>query len=98
MAVCDITVVPQGVDDTYAAVDEVIEVIAASGLRYEVGAMSTAVEGDLEALFAVARAAHERAFATGAHTVLTTLRLHDSRSRKPTIEDKVGRFREVRSG
>jgi len=97
LPVCDITVVPQGVDDTYAAVDEVIGVIAASGLRYEVGAMSTAVEGDLEALFAVARSAHQRAFAAGAHTVLTTLRLHDSRTREPTIEDKVGPHRELQA-
>jgi uncharacterized protein (TIGR00106 family) len=86
--VCDITVVPEGVEDGYAAVDAVIETIAASGLRYEVGAMSTAVEGDLDALFALARAADDRAFAAGATTVLTTLRVHDSRSREPTISDK----------
>lgn len=89
MPVCDITVVAEGVDDGYAAVDAVIETIVASGLRYEVGAMSTAVEGDLDALFALARAAHDRAFAAGATTVLTTLRVHDSRIREPTISDKV---------
>ena len=93
MPVCDITVVPEGVEDAYAAVDEVIGVIASSGLRYEVGAMSTAVEGDLEELFRLARATHEKAFEVGAHTVLTTLRLHDSRLREPTIEDKVGKHR-----
>ncbi len=93
MPVCDLTVVPIGVEDGYAAVDEVIAVIAASGLKYEVDAMSTAVEGELDELFAVARAAHERALRTGAHTVLTTLRIHDSRERAPTIEDKVGKHR-----
>lgn len=93
MAVCDITVVPAGVDDRYAAVDAVIETIRDSGLPYEVGAMSTAVEGDLDALFAVARAAHQRAFEEGATTVLTTLRLHDSRDRAPTIRDKVTKHR-----
>ncbi|MDP9351489.1 MAG: MTH1187 family thiamine-binding protein [Chloroflexota bacterium] len=93
MPVCDITVVPTGVEDTYAAVDAVIEVIAASGLKYEVGTMSTAVEGDLDALLALTRAAHEKAFEVGASTVLTTLRLHDSRTREPTIEDKVGKYR-----
>lgn len=89
MAVCDITVVPEGVEDSYAAVDEVIALIAASGLRYEVGAMSTAVEGKLDELFQLTRDVHERAFETGATTVLTTLRIHDSRTREPTIEDKV---------
>lgn len=95
MPVCDITVVPEGAADSYAAVDAVIELIAASGLKYEVGAMSTAVEGDLDELFALARAAHERAFEAGAHTALTTLRLHDSRTREPTIEDKVGKHRQT---
>lgn len=89
MPVCDITVVPEGVEDVYAAVDEVIRLIAKSGLKYEVGAMSTAVEGDLDALFALARAAHDRAFEAGATTVLTTFRIHDSRTLAPTIEDKV---------
>lgn len=89
MPVCDITVVPEGVEDSYEAVDAVIELIAASGLRYEVGAMSTAVEGSLDDLFALARRAHDCAFEAGAHTVLTTLRIHDSREREPTIEDKV---------
>ncbi|MDP9379471.1 MAG: MTH1187 family thiamine-binding protein [Chloroflexota bacterium] len=93
MPVCDITVVPEGVEDSYAAVGAVIELIAASGLTYEVGAMSTAVEGDLDALFALARAAHLRAFEQGATTVLTTLRIHDSRTREPSIEDKVGKHR-----
>ena len=93
MAVCDITVVPEGVPDSYAAVDAVIGVIAASGLKYEVGAMSTAVEGDLDALFSLARAAHQGAFEAGATAVLTTLRIHDSLTREPTIEDKVSKHR-----
>ncbi len=92
LPVCDITVVPLGVADSYAAVDEVIRLIAGSGLKYEVGAMSTAVEGELDTLFALARAAHERAFEVGATTVHTTLRLHDSREREPTIEDKVTHY------
>ena len=97
MPVCDITIVPLGVEDGYAAVDAVIDLIAASGLKYEVGAMSTSVEGDLDALFDLARAAHHRAFEAGATTVLTTLRLHDSRERNPTIEDKTrGRRGEAR--
>ncbi|MBA2364447.1 MAG: thiamine-binding protein [Chloroflexia bacterium] len=88
MPVCDITVVPGGVEDNYAAVDAVIETIAESGLAYEVGAMSTSVEGDLDALFDLARVAHLRAFEAGAVTVLTTLRIHDSREREPSIQDK----------
>lgn len=88
MPVCDITVVPGGVEDSYAAVDAVIETIAQSGLAYEVGAMSTSVEGDLDALFDLARTAHLRAFDVGAGSVLTTLRIHDSREREPTIQDK----------
>lgn len=89
MPVCDTTVVPEGVEDSYGAVDAVIELIAQSGLSYEVGAMSTAVEGSLDELFSLARRAHDRAFEVGARTVLTTLRVHDSRDREPTIQDKV---------
>ena len=95
MPVCDITIVPGGVADSYAAVDAVIETIAASGLPYEVGAMSTSVEGDLDALFEMAHAAHLRAFEVGANSVLTTLRLHDSREREPSIKDKTRGRRSV---
>jgi uncharacterized protein YqgV (UPF0045/DUF77 family) len=47
-------------------VEAAIAVIQASGLRYEVGALGTTVEGDADAVWATLRAAHEAVLAAGA--------------------------------
>ena len=46
------------VEDVYPVVDKAIAVIAASGVRYEVGPMETVMEGPLDRLLEVAKAAH----------------------------------------
>ena len=95
MAVCDITIVPSGgsISNVYTAVDRIIELIKKSGLKYEVGAMSTAVEGDPEALFKLAKACHEKALELGADDVLTTFRIHESRQYDDTIEGKTAKHK-----
>lgn len=43
-----IQLVPINVTDSYAKVDQAIEIIAASGLPFQVGPFSTSVEGTFE--------------------------------------------------
>ena len=95
MAVCDITVVPSGgeVKDIYRAVDKIIDIIAKSGLKYRVGAMSTAVEGKTEELFKLALLCHRKAFEEGAGDVLTTFRIHESKLYDDSIEGKTYKYR-----
>jgi uncharacterized protein YqgV (UPF0045/DUF77 family) len=53
-------------DNPHAYVEAAIAVIQASGLRYEVGALGTTLEGDADAVWTTLRAAHEAMVAAGA--------------------------------
>jgi uncharacterized protein YqgV (UPF0045/DUF77 family) len=53
-------------EDPHAYVEAAIAVIQASGLRYEVGALGTTLEGDADAVWATLRAAHDAMVAAGA--------------------------------
>jgi uncharacterized protein YqgV (UPF0045/DUF77 family) len=52
--------------DPHAHVEAAIAVIQGSGLRYEVGALGTTLEGEADAVWATLRAAHEAMLAAGA--------------------------------
>jgi uncharacterized protein (TIGR00106 family) len=97
MAVADISVVPwypvAGEEEGYAMVDEAIKVIQDSGLKYEVGAMSTSVEGSLPDILALVQKIHQIIFSLGGDRVLTTLRIDEKKSGPLTMESKVKKFR-----
>jgi uncharacterized protein YqgV (UPF0045/DUF77 family) len=57
---------PGTAEDPHAYVEAAIAVIEASGLRYEVGALGTTLEGEADAVWATLRAAHEAMLAAGA--------------------------------
>ncbi len=62
-------------DDPHAHVEAAIAVIRASGLRHEVGAMGTTLEGDDDAVWATLRAAHEAMLAAGATAGLSHIKV-----------------------
>jgi uncharacterized protein YqgV (UPF0045/DUF77 family) len=67
---------PPGTDDNpHGHVEAAIAVIQASGLRYEVGALGTTVEGDDDAVWATLRAAHEAMLAAGATSGISYLKV-----------------------
>jgi uncharacterized protein (TIGR00106 family) len=78
--------------DAYRMVDRAIDVIARSGVRYEVGPMETTMEGPLDQLLDVAKAAHRAAFEAGAERVVTIIKIGDSTTGS-TIADKVAKYR-----
>jgi uncharacterized protein (TIGR00106 family) len=80
------------VEDVYPVVDKAIEAIAASGVKYEVGPMETVMEGPLDRLLEVAKAAHLACFEAGAGRVVTIIKIGDSTA-GTTIEEKVGKYR-----
>jgi len=66
-----------------------VAVIEASGLRYEVGGMSTSVEvPDLDTLFDLVKRVHAAHVAEGAQRVTIDLKIDDRRDKKATIESK----------
>jgi uncharacterized protein YqgV (UPF0045/DUF77 family) len=62
-------------EDPHAHVEAAIAVIRASGLRHEVGAMGTTLEGDDDAVWATLRAAHEAMIAAGATAGISHLKV-----------------------
>lgn len=80
------------VEELYPVVDRAIEVIDASGVKYEVGPMETVMEGRLDELLEVAKAAHLACFDAGADRVLTIIKIGDQTC-GTTIEEKVTKYR-----
>jgi uncharacterized protein (TIGR00106 family) len=85
------------VEDVYPVVDRAIEVIAQSGVKYEVGPMETVMEGPLDRLLEVAKAAHLACLEAGAGKVVTIIKIGDGQD-GTTIEEKVGKYRQPSEG
>jgi uncharacterized protein (TIGR00106 family) len=79
----------------YAHVEAAIAVIAASGLRYEVGPLGTSVEGEPDEVWPLVRAVHEATLASGSDAVVSVIKVEQTRDRsvQPTIETLTGKFR-----
>ena len=77
-------------DDPHAHVEAAIAVIAASGLRHEVGALGTTLEGPADEVWATLRAAHEAMLAAGATAGLSHLKVA---SVDRTMESLTRKFR-----
>lgn len=80
------------IEDVFAVVDKAIAVIASSGVKYEVGPMETVMEGELDRLLEVAKAAHLACFEAGAPRVVTIIKIGDAVG-GTTIEEKVAKYR-----
>ena len=78
--------------DPYPIVDAAIKVIRESGVKHEVGPMETTMEGDLDELLAIVKAAHKACFVNGVSQVVTIVKIGESTS-GTSIEGKVGKYR-----
>ena len=79
-------------EDVYRIVDRAIDVIAKSGVKYEVGPMETVMEGQLDTLLDVAKQAHLTCLDVGAGRVVTLIKIGDSTT-GTSIEEKVAKYR-----
>lgn len=79
MARAEVSVVPVGTrDPSYAPfVDAAVEACAAEGLRPEVGALSTLIEGDADRILRCARRMHRAVLDAGAERVVTRITLEE---------------------
>ena len=88
------SVVPQAKNkDVYSVVDKAIEVVQQSGVRYEVGAMETTLEGELDVLDIIKRA-QQACVDAGAEEVITSIKIHYRPSTGVTIDEKVWKYRD----
>jgi uncharacterized protein YqgV (UPF0045/DUF77 family) len=82
---------PPGTDDNpHGYVEAAIAVIARSGLRYEVGALGTTLEGEADAVWDTLRAAHEAMLIAGADGGLSHIKVA---SLQRTMDSLTHKFR-----
>ena len=60
-------------ENKYAHVEAAIAVIQESGLKYEVDALGTTVEGDPDTIWSLGRAVHEACLNAGANSLVTVV-------------------------
>ena len=66
-----------------------VAVIKESGLKYEIGAMSTAVEApDLDTIFDLVKKVHAAHVAEGAERVIIDIKIDDRRDKNATMASK----------
>lgn len=77
----------------YPVVDKVIEYIASTGVRYEVGPMETTMEGELDELLKIVKRAQDICLEEGAEGVNSVVKISYSK-RDVTIDEKIKKYRE----
>jgi uncharacterized protein (TIGR00106 family) len=84
MAVFEVTITPLGTGTAGVSnfVAGCLQILKASGLKYQLTPMGTIIEGDLDEVFGIIRKMHESPFAAGAVRVVTLLRIDDRRDKK----------------
>jgi uncharacterized protein (TIGR00106 family) len=92
MAIIDISVVPVGtaspsVSQYVAGAVKILQ--SEPDIKYELTAMNTIIEGELEHLLTLARRMHQSAFEAGAKRVVTTIRIDERRDKPLTMSGKV---------
>jgi len=78
--------------DIYPVVDQVIALIAASGLPYVVGPMETTIEGDLDVLLGLVRHALQLCHDLGVPRVAAMVKI-DYKPAGVSIDEKIGKYR-----
>lgn len=76
----------------YPVVSEVIKYIASYGIKYEVGATETVMEGELDELLDIVKKSLELCTEQGASRVISLVKI-DYKKTGVTIEEKVGKYR-----
>ncbi|HEX3010583.1 MAG TPA: thiamine-binding protein [Syntrophomonadaceae bacterium] len=79
-------------DKIYGVVDQVIEMIAQSGLNYIVGPLETSIEGDLDTLLQLVKKAQQICVEAGAPRVISVIKI-DYKPTGVTMDEKIGKYR-----
>jgi uncharacterized protein (TIGR00106 family) len=97
--ILDFSLVPIGVGVSLSKyVVECEKILQAAGLKTQLHANRTNVEGDWEDVFAAIRRCHERVHEMGAPRITTTIKLGTRIDRAETMEDKLRSVQEKLQG
>jgi uncharacterized protein (TIGR00106 family) len=91
MAIVFVSIAPLGTATTSLSsyVAGVERILKDSGLKSQLTAMGTIIEGDIDEILPVLRRMHELPFAEGAVRVSTLIKIDDRRDKTSSIERKV---------
>ena len=92
MAIAEVSVVPLGTKTPSVSryVARAVKVLEREkDIKYEMTAMGTIIEGELDRILAVAEKMHGVAFGEGVARVLTTITIDDRRDKAQGMKDKV---------
>ena len=88
--IMDVCIIPMGVGVSLSKyVVECHKILKKAGLKTELHAYGTNVEGDWDEVMAAVKACHEKVHAQGAPRITTTFKLGTRTDRSQTMEDKV---------
>lgn len=88
--IMDLCIVPLGVGVSVSAyVAECHRVLQSAGLKTQLHAYGTNIEGDWDVVMAAVKQCHERVHAMGAPRITTTIKLGTRIDRDQTMADKV---------
>lgn len=76
----------------YEWVDEAIDLIRSSGIRYEVGPFATLLEGTYDEVMAVLHQVNERLYAKGCSEWITNVQIQIRSAGDITAAEKTGKF------
>jgi len=76
----------------YEIVDKVIKYIDQSGVKYEVGAMETTMEGDFEKLMEIVKESQQICLKEGVPRIVSIVKI-DYKPEGVTIDEKVKKYR-----
>ena len=94
MVVAELTIIPVGTNQVRRCVDAAVAVVRASGIRHEVDALGTTLQGELDEVLRVAKEAHRAVLQCSAGRVFTELRLDERPGEIVTIERETRAYRE----
>ena len=92
MAIVEVSVVPVGTKTPSVSkyVAKAVQVLQEEkGIKYNLTAMGTIIEGDLEQLLSLVGKMHQSAFDAGAMRVVTTVKIDERRDKPSSMSYKV---------
>ena len=92
MAIVEVSIVPVGTQSPSVSkyVAKAMQVLQdEKDIKYELTAMGTIIEGDLERLLNLVRKIHQSAFDVGAMRVVTTVKIDERRDKPSSMSSKI---------
>lgn len=91
MVIAAVNIIPIGTSSPAvgALIAEAIKVLEEEKIEYEVGSMSTIIEGEMERVLDVIKKMHEAPFRKGIKRVVTTVTIDDRRDKPTSSKSKI---------